>query len=110
MSEAYLVLLRILLPRLLRKIRPARLLETFAVGCEISSCVERAAFRDNRPHGIHRIVVYVALDNPRGVIQYGGTVAAPIAVKKTMVFAKDDIRIELKEGFDKEFLRKSYNL
>ena len=26
-----------------------------------------------------KIVVYVALDNPRGVIQYGGTVAAPIA-------------------------------
>ena len=33
-------------------------------------------------------------------------VIAPIAVKKTMVFAKDDIRIELKEGFDKEFLKK----
>ena len=29
---------------------------------------------------------------------------APL-IKKTMVFAKDDIRIELKEGFDKEFLR-----
>ena len=29
---------------------------------------------------------------------------APV-VKKTMVFAKEDIRIELKEGFDKEFLR-----
>lgn len=28
-----------------------------------------------------------------------------LVVKKTMVFAKDDIRIELKEGFDKEFLR-----
>lgn len=27
-------------------------------------------------------------------------------VKKTMVFAKDDIRIELKEGFDKELLKK----
>ena len=26
-----------------------------------------------------KIVVYVALDNPKGVIQYGGTVAAPIA-------------------------------
>ena len=29
---------------------------------------------------------------------------APV-VKKTMVFAKEDIRIELKEGFDKDFLR-----
>lgn len=28
-----------------------------------------------------------------------------VVVKKTMVFAKDDIRIELKEGFDKDFLR-----
>lgn len=25
--------------------------------------------------------------------------------KKTMVFAKEDIKIELKEGFDKQFLR-----
>ena len=30
--------------------------------------------------------------------------SAPI-IKKTMVFAKDDIRIELKEGFDKKLLR-----
>lgn len=27
-------------------------------------------------------------------------------IKKTMIFAKDDIRIELKEGFDKELLKK----
>lgn len=26
-----------------------------------------------------KIVVYVAIDNPKGVIQYGGTVSAPIA-------------------------------
>ena len=26
-----------------------------------------------------RVVVYVAIDNPKGVVQYGGTVAAPIA-------------------------------
>lgn len=26
-----------------------------------------------------KIIIYVALDNPKGVIQYGGTVAAPIA-------------------------------
>ncbi len=25
------------------------------------------------------VVVYVAVDNPKGVVQYGGTVAAPIA-------------------------------
>ena len=28
------------------------------------------------------------------------------SVKKTMIFAKDDIRIELKEGFDKDLLKK----
>lgn len=27
-------------------------------------------------------------------------------IRKTIVFAKDDIRIELKEGFDKELLKK----
>lgn len=26
-----------------------------------------------------KVVVYVAVDNPKGVVQYGGTVAAPIA-------------------------------
>lgn len=26
-----------------------------------------------------KVVVYVAIDNPKGVIQYGGTVAAPVA-------------------------------
>lgn len=26
-----------------------------------------------------KIVVYVAIDNPKGVVQYGGTVAAPVA-------------------------------
>ena len=27
-------------------------------------------------------------------------------IRKTMIFAKDDIRIELKEGFDKELLKR----
>ena len=26
-----------------------------------------------------KVVVYVAIDNPKGIVQYGGTVAAPIA-------------------------------
>lgn len=26
-----------------------------------------------------KVVVYVAIDNPKGVVQYGGTIAAPIA-------------------------------
>ncbi len=29
----------------------------------------------------------------------------PITIKKSIIFAKDDIRIELKEGFDKELLK-----
>lgn len=32
--------------------------------------------------------------------------AAKEPVRKTMIFARDDIRIELREGFDKQFLRK----
>lgn len=31
------------------------------------------------PSNDPKIVVYVAIDNPKGVVQYGGTVAAPIA-------------------------------
>ena len=31
------------------------------------------------PSNDPKIIVYVAIDNPKGVVQYGGTVAAPIA-------------------------------
>lgn len=35
------------------------------------------------------VVVYVAIDNPKGVVQYGGTVAAPIA--KTVLEGITDV-------------------
>ena len=39
------------------------------------------------------IVLYVAVDNPKGVVQYGGTVAAPIA-RNILVDAIDILGIE----------------
>ena len=49
-------------------------------------------------------VVYVAIDNPKGITQYGGTVAAPIA-KNIMI----DIIDELKLKQDELVLEKTYN-
>ena len=49
-------------------------------------------------------VVYVAVDNPKGIVQYGGTVAAPIA-RNIMI----DIIDELKIKQDKDTLPKTYN-
>jgi len=49
------------------------------------------------------IVVYVAVDNPKGVIQFGGTVAAPIVgriIEDTMPILDVDRR---KEQIDKEW-------
>ena len=37
--------------------------------------------------------------------QQQGAVSAPIVKRTIMVFAKDDIRVELKEGFDKNLLK-----
>lgn len=48
-----------------------------------------------------KVVVYVAIDNPKGVTQYGGTVAAPIA-KNILTDAISALNIEKsKEGLDK---------
>ena len=44
-----------------------------------------------------KIVVYVALDNPKGVIQYGGTVAAPIA-RSILLDSIDALGIEKPSG------------
>lgn len=58
------------------------------------------------------IVVYVAIDNPKGVTQYGGTVSAPVAKR----ILQDAITIlgikEDKEGLPKEYqwLDKKYML
>ncbi|MBR7042020.1 MAG: stage V sporulation protein D [Bacilli bacterium] len=49
-------------------------------------------------------VVYVAVDNPKGVVQYGGTVSAPIA-KNIMI----DIIQELKLKESDYTLEKTYN-
>lgn len=49
-------------------------------------------------------VIYVAIDNPKGVVQYGGTVSAPIA-KNIMI----DIIQELKLEASDYTLEKNYN-
>ena len=50
------------------------------------------------------IVVYVAIDNAKGVSQYGGTVAAPIA-RNVMLSAIDSLGIkERLDGMSKEYL------
>jgi len=49
-----------------------------------------------------KVVVYVAIDNPKGVTQYGGTVAAPIA--RTILQASiDALDIEPRDGMMKEY-------
>lgn len=49
------------------------------------------------------IVIYVSVDNPKGVTQYGGTVAAPIA-KSVLQTAIEVLGIEAStEGLEKEY-------
>lgn len=50
------------------------------------------------------IVVYIAIDNPKGITQYGGTVAAPIA-RSILLDAIDILDIEKPEGASE----KNYN-
>ena len=50
------------------------------------------------------IIVYVAIDNPKGVTQYGGTVAAPI-VRNILLSAIDILNVEPR----KEYMSKKYN-
>ena len=50
------------------------------------------------------IVIYIAVDNAKGITQYGGTVAAPIA-KNFMLSAIDVLDIEKREEeFEREYL------
>lgn len=44
-----------------------------------------------------KIVVYVAIDNPKGVVQYGGTVSAPIA-RSILLDSIDALNIKKPEG------------
>lgn len=43
------------------------------------------------------VIVYVAVDNPKGITQYGGTVSAPIA-KSILLSAIDTLKIREKPG------------
>ena len=49
-------------------------------------------------------VIYVAIDNPKGVVQYGGTVAAPVA-KNIMIDIIDELQLSPSEYV----LDKTYN-
>ncbi|MEG2322534.1 MAG: stage V sporulation protein D [Bacilli bacterium] len=48
------------------------------------------------------VIVYIAIDNAKGVTQYGGTVAAPIA-RNIMLGAIDALKINKKEGLNKKY-------
>lgn len=51
-----------------------------------------------------KVVIYIAVDNAKGVTQYGGTVAAPIA-KNIMLDIIDILKIEPRENeIDKEYV------
>ena len=50
-----------------------------------------------------QVVVYIAIDNAKGVTQYGGTVAAPIA-RNVLLDCIDILKIEKREGWsEKEY-------
>lgn len=50
-----------------------------------------------------KVIVYIAVDNAKGVTQYGGTVAAPIA-KNVLTSCIDILNIKKpKEGIEKEY-------
>ena len=44
-----------------------------------------------------KVIVYVAIDNPKGVVQYGGTIAAPIA-RSILLDSIDALNISKPEG------------
>ena len=50
-----------------------------------------------------QIVVYVAIDNPKGVVQYGGTVAAPIAKGILESYIEINDLEPVKDGMPKEY-------
>ena len=52
------------------------------------------------------IIVYVAVDNAKGITQYGGTIAAPIA-REVLLASIDALGIEKREGGDE--LEYNYN-
>lgn len=61
------------------------------------------SFMGVMPANDPEIVVYVAVDNPKGVVQYGGTVSAPIA-KSVLETAIHVLDIQpTKDGMEKEY-------
>lgn len=98
-------------------------IENYRVGGKTGTAqkVENGAYLDGNyilsfmgflPADDPEIVVYVAIDNPKGVTQYGGVVSAPIA-RNVMLSAIDILDIEpSKEGMAKEYtwLDKKYNI
>ena len=63
----------------------------------------RVSFMGFLPADDPELVVYIAIDNPKGVVQYGGTIAGPVA-KKVMQEAINlyDIK-EDKEGLPRKY-------
>ncbi len=55
------------------------------------------SFMGIMPANDPKIVVYIAIDNAKGITQYGGTVAAPIA-RNVLLSAIDILHIEKPEG------------
>ena len=44
-----------------------------------------------------KVVIYLAIDNPKGIVQYGGTVSAPV-VRNIMLDAIEALDIEKQDG------------
>ena len=98
-------------------------IENYRVGGKTGTAqkVENGTYLDNNyilsfmgfmPADDPEIVVYVAIDNPKGVTQYGGVVSAPIA-RSVLLSAIDILDIEpSKEGMAKEYtwLDKKYSI
>lgn len=61
------------------------------------------SFMGFMPANDPEIVIYVSVDHPQGVVQYGGTVSAPIA-KSVLQTAIEVLKIEpSQEGMEKEY-------
>lgn len=98
-------------------------IENFRVGGKTGTAqkVENGSYLDGNyilsfmgflPADDPEIVVYVAIDNPKGVTQYGGVVSAPIA-RNVMLSAIDILDIEPRsDGMAKEYtwLDKKYSI
>ena len=58
------------------------------------------------------VVVYIAIDHPKGIVQYGGTVSAPIA-REVLWDSISALNIKPKDGIEKKYNwndKKAYTL